>query len=339
VYAELDEQVIDSVIDELEEDEPLPDVLTIYLSGADQFAHVAESGPDAARREYLREEVDPLLGALTKALSERKMLDDRYVVVTADHGHTEVKDDDEHALAMDDEAHDPPAVLRKAGFKLRPFKLDVSEQEKFDTVLAYQGAMAYVYVADRSRCREGRCDWKRPPRFREDVLKVADAFWQASKSGKLVPDMKGTLDMVLARKPRPAASVDAPFEVYDGKERLVPIGQYLERHPHKNYVELERRLKALGVGRAGERAGDVLLIACNGDKDHPGERYYFSSRYRSWHGSPSRQDSEISLIVAHPREPAEAIGRRVKQVLGNEPFQEKFADVLIALRYGAQGPM
>jgi len=36
VYAELDEQVVDSVIDELEdEDEPLPDVLTIYMSGAD----------------------------------------------------------------------------------------------------------------------------------------------------------------------------------------------------------------------------------------------------------------------------------------------------------------
>jgi predicted AlkP superfamily pyrophosphatase or phosphodiesterase len=339
VYAELDEQVVDSVIDELEEDEPLPDVLTIYLSGADQFAHVAESGPDPARSEYLREEIDPLLEALTKALVERKMLDNRYIVVTADHGHTEVMDDDEHALAMDDEAHDPPAVLKKAGFHLRPFKLDVDASEKFDSVLAYQGAMAYVYVADRSRCKGGRCEWKHPPRFREDVLAVADAFWQASKSGKFVPDMKGTIDMVLARKPRPVSRVDAPFEVYDGRGRLVPIARYLEQHPHPNYVELERRLKALGVGRAGERAGDVVLIACNGDKNEPKERYYFSSRYRSWHGSPSRQDSEISLIVAHSREPAEAIGRRVKQVLGNEPFQEKFADVLIALRYGVQGPI
>jgi hypothetical protein len=338
VYAELDEQVVDSVISELDDDdEPLPDVLTIYLSGADQFAHVAESGPDSARREYLREEVDPMLKALTKALARRRMLDNRYVVVTADHGHTEVKDDDEHALAMDDEDHDPPAVLKKAGFHLRPFKLEVSDSEKFDTVLAYQGAMAYVYVADRSRCNAERCEWKYPPRFQDDVLPVAEAFWQASTNGKYVRDMKDTLDMVLARKPRPVKSVDAPFEVYIGHGKLVPIRQYLEHHPHETYVALEQRLRALGVGRAGERAGDVVLIACNGEKDDPSERYYFSSRYRSWHGSPSKQDSEIALIVAHPQHSTAEMAQQVRQVLGNEPFQQKFADVLIDLRYGHSG--
>ena len=339
VYAELDEQVVDSVVNELEDDdEPLPDVLTIYLSGTDQFAHVAESGPDSARREYLREEVDPLLEGLTKALVKRRMLDNRYVVVTADHGHTEVVDDDEHALAMDDDKHDPPAVLKKAGFHLRPFELEVSDTTRFDTVLAYQGAMAYVYVADRSRCNDERCEWKQPPRFREDVLEVAEAFWQASTNGKYVPEMKGTLDMVLARKPRPAKSVDAPFEVYEGGGRLVPIAQHLERHPHPTYVELEKRLKALGVGRVGERAGDVILIACNGDKNTPEERYYFSSRYRSWHGSPSKQDSEIALIVAHPERSSGELGRKVKKVLGDEPFQQKFSDVLLALRYDDTEP-
>jgi predicted AlkP superfamily pyrophosphatase or phosphodiesterase len=334
VYAELDQQVIDSVIDELDdEDEAVPDVLTIYLSGADQFAHVAESGPDAARHEYLREEVDPLIEALIKALNARRMFDNRYIVVTADHGHTEVKDDDKHALAMDDDAHDPPAVLKKAGFRLRPFELEVSDSDPFDTVLAYQGAMAYVYVADRSRCTEEGCDWKRPPRFKRDVLAVAEAFWLANERGKYVPDMKGTLDMVLARKPRPFAHVDAPFQVYIGRGRLQPIAQYLASHPHPTYVHLEKRLEALAVGPAGERAGDVILIACNGEKDDPEERYYFSSRYRSWHGSPSKQDSEIPLIVAHPRESSTELGRKVKSVLAHEPFQEKFTDVLIALRY------
>ena len=283
----------------------------------------------------MREEIDPLLGALTKALVARRMLENRYVVVTADHGHTEVMDDDEHALAMDD-AHDPPAVLKKAGFHLRPFSLKVAGDAKFDSVLAYQGAMAYVYVADRSACRAGRCDWKRPPRFREDVLAVADAFYQASETGHRVPEMKGTLDMVLARKPKPLEKIDAPFEVYVGDGRLEPVGRYLERHPHPAYVELERRLEALAVGRHGERAGDVILIACNGDEESPKNRYYFSSRYRSWHGSPSRQDSEIALIVAHPRHSAAELGSRVKRVLGDAPFQEKFTDVLLALRYGQE---
>ncbi|HKY41403.1 MAG TPA: hypothetical protein VJN18_35965 [Polyangiaceae bacterium] len=44
-----------------------------------------------------------------------------------------------------------------------------------------------------------------------------------------------------------------------------------------------------------------MLIANNGNRDIPDERYYFASRYRSWHVSPSRQDSEIPFIVANQK--------------------------------------
>src|SRR6202040_3116053 len=60
-YAELDEQVISVVRDALDSG-PVPDVLTVYLSGTDLYAHVATEGPDAARRAYLHEVVDPQLG-------------------------------------------------------------------------------------------------------------------------------------------------------------------------------------------------------------------------------------------------------------------------------------
>ena len=85
--------------------------------------------------------------------------------------------------------------------------------------------MAYVDVADRSTCpkRGQRCDFARPARFEKDVLAVADAFYMANRSGKYAVKMKGTLDMVLARKPRPVPEVDAPFEVYVGDGELVPI--------------------------------------------------------------------------------------------------------------------
>ncbi|HMJ10365.1 MAG TPA: alkaline phosphatase family protein, partial [Polyangiaceae bacterium] len=251
VYAALDEQVIDTVVEELDdEDDPPPDVLTIYLSGTDQFAHVADIGPDQARRKYLKHEVDPLMKRLREALEERKALDNRYVVVTADHGHTEVMDDDEHALAMDDE-DDPPAVLLKAGFRLRPFQLDVADDHDFSAVLAYQGAMAYVYVADRSTCEKPgeKCDFARPPRFKEDVLAAAQAFSAANQSGKYVKGMKGTLDMVLTRKPKPSRERDAAFSVYVGDGKLVPVQQYLARHPHPTYVDLDQRLRDLAVGK------------------------------------------------------------------------------------------
>src|SRR6185503_12184396 len=62
VYANIDREVLATLtaaIDEVDKGEPLPDVLTLYLAGTDLFAHVAEAGPDRARRRYLTEVVDP----------------------------------------------------------------------------------------------------------------------------------------------------------------------------------------------------------------------------------------------------------------------------------------
>jgi hypothetical protein len=310
-------------------------VLTVYLSGADQYAHVADIGPDKARREYLKEEVDPLLKGLFAALNERHALHNRFVVVTADHGHTEVLADDAHALAMNDE-DDPPAVLSKAGFRVRPFRLNVSDEDDFSAVLAYQGAIAYVYVADRSTCaKSGQvCDFKRPPRFKQDVLAAAQAFYDANQTGKYAPSMKGALDMVLARVPAQKPGQNAAFSVYVGDGQLVSIGDYLAKQPHPSYAQFEDRLRDLAVGKYGDRAGDVLLIANNGNRGEPEQRHYFASRYRSWHGSPSRQDSEIPLIVAHPSYSSRALGLKVKQALGPKPYQQRLTKVLLALRYG-----
>jgi hypothetical protein len=337
VYEELDAEVIDVIVDELQRG-PVPDVLTVYLTGADSFAHVAESGPDPARREYLVEIIDPLLARLADALREHGALADRWVVVTSDHGHTEVMGDDAHALSMKGN-DDPPALLRSAGFRVRPFELEVSEDDDFQTVLAYQGAMAYVYVADRSTClAPGQpCDWTRPPRFREDVLAVAEVFHRNDLDGAAVPAMRGTLDLVLARVPRATPEDDLPFEVYVGDGRLVPVERYLREHPHADYVDLPARLRDLGVGPHGERAGDVVLLAHNGDRATPAERYYFASRYRSWHGSPGRKDTEIPLIVAHPAASPETISAIVARGLGRRPAQQRLTDLLILLRWPDAG--
>jgi hypothetical protein len=112
----------------------------------------------------------------------------------------------------------------------------------------------------------------------------------------------------------------------------VPLGAYLEQHPHPTYIEAEGRMRDLAAGLRGERAGDIMLLAHNGDRDIPDERYYFASPYRSWHGSPSRQDSEIPLIVANPRYTTPQIRERVKLLLGNLPRQQKITDLLLDLR-------
>ena len=332
VWGDLDKEDVEVVVEKLEKG-PLPNVLTLYVFGTDDYAHVAPEGPDESRRAYLRDVVDPALGKLRGALSKRGALASRYVVITGDHGHTQVLPDDAHSMAMNDE-DDPPAVVRGAGFRLRPFKLEVDAKDDFQAVLAYEGAMAFAYVADRSTCaaKGTPCDWSLPPRYREDVLALAEGFRENDRDGRWAPSMKGALDMIFVRRPRPFAEVDLPFEVYVGDGKTVPVDEYLAKHPHPTYVDVASRLRDLAVGPHGERAGDVLLLAHNGDRERPEERFYFAPHYQSWHGSPSRNDSDIPLVVGNPGRAQADIARDVKAVLGQEPHQQAVGELIVRLR-------
>ena len=330
LYRELDEEVADTLIDALEKHPPAH-VITLYLTGADHYAHVHEQGPDQARRVYLQKVVDPLFARIQAALAGHGSLADRMVVVLSDHGHTPVVHDERHALATENE-DDPPAVVRGAGFRLRPFELELDEdQEDYQAVIAYGGAMAYVYLADRSGCMSAgqRCDFNQPPRFEEDVLAAAEAFYQANLTGKHAPGMKGSLDLILARRPRPFAEDDEPFEVYTGGGKLQPLDKYLAEHPHATYVAVEQRMRELAVGLHGERAGDVLLLANNGNVERQEDRYYFAGLYHSWHGSPSRRDSEVPFIVAHPRRSKADLADLARRTLGDNPTQTDVAKLLL----------
>jgi len=335
LYEKLDEAAIDAVVDHLAKD-PLPDVLTLYISGTDLYAHIAEEGPDRARRDYMRL-IDTQLGRIADALRKRGRLDREWVLLLADHGHTPVLHDRKHALAGSDGA--PVAVLRQAGFRLRPFKRVVSDRDPFNAVFAYGGPLAYLYLADRSRCpgAKDRCSFEEPPRYGEDVLTAAEALFRANRDGAYDARMKDTLDMILVRRPRPYAEVDLPFEVYVGDGKTQPVDEYISQHPHPTYVDFTERLHGLAVGVHGERAGDVLLIAHDGDVERMDQRYYFAEPYHSWHGSPSRRDSEVPLIVANHTHDAASIGRWVRVRLGDHPYLERITDLLLGLRAGALG--
>ena len=339
VWAKTDLEDIEVVVDKLASG-PVPDVLTLYLFGTDDYAHMAPEGPDVARRAYLREVVDPGLATLAARLAERGALAHRYVVVLGDHGHTEVVHDDAHALSTKDDDN-PPSVVRAAGFRLRPFKLSVDDNDDFQAVLAYEGAVAYVYLADRSRCAQKgqRCDFAAPPRYDEDVVPMAEAFFKNNSDGSIAPGMKGALDLIFTRKPRPFAEDDLPFEVYVGEGRTVPIDEYLRANPHPTYTQVEARLRDLGVGPHGERAGDVLLLAHNGDRERPEDRRYFASPYHSWHGSFSHRDSDIPLIVAREDQTTAQLAALVKRVIGAEPRQQTIGQLLVRLRLPEPGDL
>lgn len=336
LFHEFDQEAIENTIEALEDE--VPDVLTVYFPGLDHYAHVADKDPDAARREYLTEAIEPLVAELREALQHQDALSDRYVVITSDHGHTSVVRDDAHSLGMSG-GGEPPDLLERAGFTVRPFQMEVEPDRHFDTVLAYQGAMAYVYVADRSTCRDGKrpCDWQEPARPR-DIEAVAEAFHRNNETGDLVPEMRGVLDLILVRvRPSDGAETDV-FEVYRGGGRTQPVQTYLQKHPRPAYVALEERLRELGMGPHGDRAGDVILIAHNGNRERAEDRYYFASLYHSWHGSPSHRDSDVPLILAHTGRSRAQLRAAVTDSFRGRTSQRHTADLLLRLRYGEQVP-
>ena len=330
VYEELDGEAVESLTESIRR-HGVADLQTVYFPGVDLYTHVA-GDPLRDQLRYLREVIDPAVGQVLDAYRKAGALDGTWVMFVADHGHTPVLADDLHALGAEGE-DEPPAVLRQAGFRVRPFQIELDpEQQDFQAAVAYQGAFAYVYLADRSTCaRPGaRCDWNRPPRLNEDVLPVARAFFEASRTGAGVPALRGAIDLVFARPATPPGQEALPFQVFDG-ERLVPVAEYLAAHPRPELLELERRLQGLGAGPYGHRAGDVLLLARTGTELPIAQRFYFSSRYHSWHGSPTRQDSEIPLLVVQTATSGAAIRARVLRAAGPRPDQLSITPVILDL--------
>jgi hypothetical protein len=329
-YEELDETAAESLIKTMEKHGPA-DLQTVYFPGVDLYTHVAEH-PLTDQVRYLGQVVDPAIGEILQAYRRAGALEGLWIVFVADHGHTPVLPDDRHAMGADG-ADEPPQLLRDLGFRTRPLKIELDPDEQdYQATVAYQGAFAYVYLADRSTCpRPGtRCDWKRPPRLQQDVLPVARAFHEASRTGARLPQLRGAIDLVFAREPRAPGQDALPFQVFDGR-RLVPVGEYLAANPRPELLDLERRLEGLAAGPYGHRAGDVMLLSRTGLHVPLEERFYFSSSYQSWHGSPTLQDSEIPLLVVQAASSGAEIRARVQRVAGARPTQLSITPVVLDL--------
>ena len=295
------------------------------------YTHLA-ADPLPMEVTYLETVTDPLVAQILDAYRNYGILDQTYIVVIADHGHTPVLKDPQHALG----AHTnegPAAVVKAAGFRPRKFVLNPGKDEQdYQAAFAYQGAIAYVYLADRSTCPNPgmTCDWKRPPRYRQDVLPVARAFYNSNKTGRPVQSMKDTLDLIFARVPTPPGKDTLEYEIFDG-HRLVPIWEYLIRHPRPDLVQLDRRMQWLSAGPYGNRSGDILLLSRSGLNQPIQDRYYFSAPYHSWHGSASVQDSHIPLIVARKDYPGAKLKQLVDKVAGSQPSQLALVPIVRAL--------
>ena len=330
IYQELDEESVPKLLDSIE-DHGVPKIQVVYFPGIDLYAHLA-TDPLPMEVQYLESVTDPLVAKILEAYGKYGILDQTYVVVIADHGHTPVLNDSRHALGADPN-DGPAAVVKAVGFRPRKFVLnpDVSDQD-YQAAFAYQGAIAYVYLADRSTCPKPgmTCDWKRPPRYAEDVLPAARAFYRANQTGKPTPLMKNTLDLIFARKPVPAGTSSQEYEIFDG-HKLVPIWQYVSEHPRPDLIQLDRRMRWLSAGPYGNRSGDILLLTLSGLNRQIEKRYYFSAPYHSWHGSASPQDSHVPLIVARQGYSGAKLEKIVDAVAGQQPSQLALVPLVLNL--------
>lgn len=325
-YQELDRTAVESLLETLRE-KKVPRLQVVYFPGVDLYTHVAPQSL-TSQQQYLSTVVDPAIGELLAEYRRQNVLDGTYVLIVADHGHTPVLNDDLHALGTDGD-DEPPAVLRQAGFRVRPFELEPADDERdYQATVAYQGAFAYVYLADRSTCpRPGqRCAWPQPPRLNEDILPVVRAFDRANRLGEGVPALRSTLDLILVRAPQ----AGMPLAVWNG-EALVPLAEYLQANPRPDLLDLEQRLRGLTEGPYGHHAGDILLLARSGMQRPIEQRFYFSGRYHSWHGSPSAQDSRIPLLVAHIGRSGTALRDQVHRAVGEAPSQLHVTPLILRL--------
>jgi len=240
------------------------------------------------------------VGQVLDAYRKLGALSNTYVIFIADHGHTPTTNDDKHRLGQDDPGS-PFGILKPAGFRVRKASLTLSKSEQdFQAVIASQGFMAYVYLADRSTCQAAgqTCDWSRPPRFRPDVMRAVRALHAENQSGLPIPQGKGTVDVIFARRPAQEYEEAEPFKVFNGRE-LVSIRRYLEKNPRPDLADLEERMKWLGDGPYGGRAGDIVILAKASSSVPIQDRYYFATTtHYSWHGSPDMSDSNVPFILA-----------------------------------------
>ncbi|MBF6568831.1 MAG: alkaline phosphatase family protein [Candidatus Binataceae bacterium] len=298
-----------------------PSLLVVYLPGPDIYAH-GSPYPLRSQTEYLENNVDRNVGAVLSAYAKDGLLDDTYVLFTADHGHTPVLNDRHHDLDAGGSGA-LSRLLSTTGFRVREpgVKLPADKQD-YQAVIADEGFSAYLYLADRSTCRKPgtRCDWRKPPRFKEDILPVLRALDGSTRAGDPLPVLKNTIDLIFSRKYSGQTTANAPpFEIFDG-ERLVPVPDYLSAHPRSNFIQVDRRMRWLGEGPYGDRAGDIVVLAKAGLSLPLEDRYYFSTAtYYAWHGSLTLQDSHIPLIVAKTNASGGEIKGMVDKIVGDQP--------------------
>lgn len=255
-----------------------PDILMAYFMGLDHHSHLHGPGSQA---DYLQTIIDPQVGRLTEALRRHGDLKSTLFVFVSDHGQIEVVPDDAHSLRLGFPFDREFAPLFKA------LSLDLhdypGEDPRCDAVLGLNGGLAHVYLQHR----QGH--WADFPRYAEDVLPVAQAFYEMNASGRYQSEFRGVLDLILLRDAA-GAGWAAEYRVYQGDGNSESLASYLDTHPELSFVDAANRLRLA----ASAMSGDLILVARGRDG------YYFGAPLQGVHGGLLPGESEALLTFVYP---------------------------------------
>jgi hypothetical protein len=283
-----DAEMLDRLIGHLDAGN-CPDMLTTYFMGLDHHSHA--HGP-SSQPGYLRGVIDPQVGRLLEALAAHGMLRGALFVLVSDHGQVEVTPDDRHSIRLGF------PFDRELGHVFSALGLDVhdipGEDPACDAVMGLNGGLAHVYLQHRA----GR--WADPPRYTEDVLPVAQAFFDMNETGMYEDELQGSLELVLVRDAAPSGAHESwqgEYRAYLGGGQTQPFADYLAGHPEIDYPDAVNRIRLA----TSVMSGDLLLVAKEG--------FYFATPMLGMHGGLLRGESEVVLTFAWPDGSADEIAR------------------------------
>lgn len=246
-----------------------PDILTVYFMGLDHTSH--HEGPEA-QLDYLSRVVDRQVRRLVAGLSACGLLENTLVGVISDHGQIRVVEDDRHSLRLSF------PFDREMGYLFDALGLDVHDKPRegpnTEAVVAANGGMAQVYLRHRG------ANWEDVPRFYEDVIPVARAFWEANATGRYSQDLLNALSMILVRNVE-QDGWRAGYQAFTPSGALLAVKDFLSQHPEIHTVDAAARLRGL----SGPFSGDIILVS------NYAEGFYFGGPTTGVHGGLHPDDS------------------------------------------------
>ena len=271
-YVLLDKSAMKKAVELIKSDDP-PELMGIWLSGLDGWCHAHGPGPMGGEKDrqavYFKENIDPLIGLLVKALEDRGLIDETVIFIVADHGHADAGGKEEYAI-------DAEKVYRLlAGSPYRPpidkeGRLDKHATDFGVAVMANSNANAALISI-----RTPGANWKSLP-TQADLEAVANIIIKepyVSRIFFLKPSVPGS---------EPSIFMLTPGEGAPTKTLL--------------YQESEQHIIVRALGLAGSsRSGDLLVEAK--------QPYYFApwgSIYRGQHGRGERMEDHVPLIILNP---------------------------------------